>query len=619
MKCYITVTFNNLTSSLLGSQKQPQRLTFFWESIPPASLPFQEQCALRTGLPTITCSPPPQLKIRYESLPAIGIQQQAIWAAPLAGDVRALGDKTHTGNFVAAIEQSHPTQQAGWESHGELQKSLDPTCSPPPTLTAGAVSHVFLSPEQHSDSSVDDPAIIQKVHTVATPAEQEGCIAPTGPVHSDQHITHSDTTPIAHIEDQLLELFPAAEDNSPGNTARGYVPVGDIPPGESPLGVPPSSSALQGRSPTFTLGSPTSDSGDYFPSGYLNGEDEEQDGVPLLISTFDEQYPKDATPSVPPVIEEHPPTISTNPALGLSISSPVIAISCSPHDNTETHYNEDDTASDPAMLGQDLGGELSSVCSEGLEPLTESDSTCPPACSILVSDSRTAELEGEGEAGDLGFLKECFPDLEATYLEQLYHDCGRDVEAAVSRALCSCSYIHASSDEVMEEMSSNVSTSSLTNEHASQFQAATRDGGNVQDTKTFTRQVLEFWDGDLEGMTFDQLGHEKFNVTEVDVHPDCVDDEEIARQLQQELNLELQSSHASPLGHSPDRSPATPPQPPPEEKRTLPVTEGKAPDSDDNLVLKLTPSLARQLQEMFGSVNELLPFPGECIWHYVDV
>lgn len=547
---------------------------------------------------------PSSTKIRYESLPAIGIQQQAIWAAPLAGDLRVLGDKTHTGNSVAAIEQSHPTQQAGWESHGELQKSVDPTCSPPPTLTAGAVSQVFLSPEQHSDSSFDDPAIIQKVHTVATPAEREGCIVPTGPLHSDQRITHSDTTPIAHIEDQLLELFPAAEDNSPGNTAPGYVPVGDIPPGDSPLGVPPSSSTLQGRSPTFTLGSPTSDSGDYFPSGYLNGEAEEQDGVPLLINTFDEQYPKDATPSVPPVIEEHPPTTSTNPALGLSISSPVIAISCSPHDSTETHCNEDDTASDPAMLGQDLGSELSSVCSEGLEPLTESDSTCPPACSILASDSRTAELEGEGEAGDLGFLKDCFPDLEATYLEQLYHHCGRDVEAAVSRALL-------------------VSTSSLTSEHASQFQTATRDGGNVQDTKTFTRQVLEFWDGDLEGTTFDQLGHEKFNVTEADVHPDCVDDEEIARQLQQELNLELQISHVSPLGHSPDRSPAPPPQPPPqpppEEKRTLPVTEGKTPDSDDNLVLKLTPSLARQLQEMFGSVNELLPFPGECFWHCVDV
>ena len=553
---------------------------------------------------------PPNKQILYESLPAIGVQQQAIRAVS-AGDVCAIEGDKPTGTSTA-IEQSPPTQRASWESSEELQKNTDPTCSLPPTLTAQAVSHVFLSPEQHSDSSFDDPAIIQKVPTVAPPAEQRRCTASTGSVHTELPTTPADAVPIARIEDQLLELFPSAEDVLP---PPDYVHLSDshldVPPEDSPRAVPPSSSVpsvsdvvQQERSPTFTLGSPTSHSGDYFPSGYLNSEAEEQDGVPLLISTFDEQYPKDTNLSLPPVVEELPPS-SSNPPLGLSMSSPLIAVSCIPHDNTATHYNEGAVSGDPAVLGPDLVDDLSSVCSEGLEPLT----TYPPACSIATGGSHTAESGGDGEAGDLGFLRECFPDLDANYLEQLYHHCGEDVEAAVSRALLGYSYPHAGNEVGTEETNSNISSSGFTREHAPWVQA---DDDVTQDTKNINQQVLAYLHGDLEGMTFGQLGREQFNVTETDVHPDCVDDEEIARQLQQELNLELQNS-------PPRHSPGPPPQPPPEEQRTPPAKEGEIPESDDNLVLKLTPSLAHQLQEMFGSVTELLPFPGECLWCYVHV
>ena len=547
------------------------------------------------------------------------------------------GDKP-TGTSTA-IEQSPPTQRASWESREELQKNTDPTYSLPPTLTAQAVSHVFLSPEQHSDSSFDDPAIIQKVPTVAPPAEQRRCTASTGSVHTELPTTPADAVPIARIEDQLLELFPSAEDVLP---PPDYVHLSDshldVPPEDSPCAVLPSSSVpsvsdvvRQERSPTFTLGSPTSHSGDYFPSGYLNSEAEEQDRVPLLISTFDEQYPKDTNLSSPPVVEELPPSSSNSP-LGLSMSSPLIAVSCIPRDNTATHYNEG-AVSDLAVLGPDLVDDLSSVCSEGLEPLTTYPPACsegleplttyppacsegleplttyPPTCSIATGGSHTAESGGDGEAGDLGFLRECFPDLDANYLEQLYHHCGGDVEAAVSRALLGYSYPHAGNEVGTEDTNSNISSSGFTREHAPWVQA---DDDVAQDTKNITQQVLEYLHGDSEGMTFGQLGREQFNVTETDVHPDCVDDEEIARQLQQELNLELQNS-------PPRHSPGPPPQPPPEEQRTPPAKEGEAPESDDNLVLKLTPSLALQLQEMFGSVTELLPFPGECLWCHVHV
>ena len=389
-----------------------------------------------------------------------------------------------------------------------------------PSVIANAVPHVLLSPEQHSDSSIDDPAIIQKGPT----AHQEA--RPEHPASDGQ------CTPQNSAESKLPEFFPAADDTT-----------------------------LLLQRPA--LSSQESDSGDYFPSGYLLAE---QNGDPLVISTPDEHH-KDTAPCVPPFV----PSIA-----------PPSEVPCNRESDMCTAYQNKQV---PTLPSNDV---------------LSSDSTAPPAlftsghvaeCGGVEGDlAECGGVEGDlaecgGVEGDLGFLKECFPDLKAGYLEELYQLCERDVEKAVS---CVLGYPHTSR-EGGAEGSNNVLRSEVP--------VAASD----TDTKAATKQVLEYLQTDSGVPHSSWVRHrDKSSDTGTLPDPDCVDDEAIARQLQQELDHEVQTLHTThPPGPSQD-----------EDKLTTNSPEVETPVGDANLVLKLTPSLAQQLQQMFGSITTLLPSPG---------
>ena len=388
------------------------------------------------------------------------------------------------------IETGRPSPPRGYASSDEL-------------LSVVTVPHVLLSPEQHSDSSIDDPAIIQKVPTTHQEAR---------PKHTE---SDRQRTPAQHLEDGLLKLFPTADDTA----------------------------LLPQR---LALSSQESDSGDYFPSGYLHTEQNEE---PPVISTLDEHH-KDTAPCMDNHLPMAPPSDVA-------------------HDvNTESNVTPYQNEQVPVHACNDV---RSSGSNASAAPFTSGPT-----------------VECGGVEGDLGFLKECFPDLESGYLEELYQLCERDVEKAVS---CVLGYPHTSREDRTEESS----TLSVASNAISQVSVAASD----TDAKAATRQVLEYLQTDSGVPQSTWLHHrDKSSATDSETLPDCVDDEEIARQLQQELDHEVQTFHTT-----------NPPGPAQDEEK-ITTNSHEVPVGDANLVLTLTPSLAKQLQEMFGTVTTLLPFPG---------
>ena len=447
------------------------------------------------------------------------------------------------------------TIEAGRQSLPNTHASVEEL----PSVIANAVPHILLS-EQHSDSSIDDPAIIQKGPTAHQEARPEH-------LASDGQCTTQNSG-----ESKLLEFFPAADDTT-----------------------------LLLQRPA--LSSQESDSVNYFPSGYLLTE---RNGDPLVISTPDEHH-KDTAPCVPPSVDNHP-------------SAPPSEVSCNRESDMCTAYQNKQV---PTLPSNDV---------------LSSDSTAPPTsghvvdcggvegdlaeCGGVVGDlAECGGVEGDlgecggvegdlgecgGVEGDLGFLKECFPDLKAGYLEELYQLCQRDVEKAVS---CVLGYPHTSREGGTEE--NNTMPVGL----GSEVPVAASD----TDTKTATKQVLEYLHSDSGVPHSSWVRHrDKSSSTGTLPDPDCVDDEAIARQLQLELDHEVQTLHTThPPGpshttHPPGPSHTTHPPGPSLDEDKLPANslEVEVPVGDANLVLKLTPSLAQQLQQMFGSVTPLLPSPG---------
>ena len=96
---------------------------------------------------------------------------------------------------------------------------------------------------------------------------------------------------------------------------------------------------------------------------------------------------------------------------------------------------------------------------------------------------------------------------------------------------------------------------------------------------------------------------------------ECENDEEIARALQEQLDLEVPSDSGE-TKEGEDVN-ATGETTIPDHQRGRSSSDGKTKEratssGDENLELKLSLSLARQLQNMFGPVTDYLPFEGTC-------
>ena len=269
---------------------------------------------------------------------------------------------------------------------------------------------------------------------------------------------------------------------------------------------------------------------------------------------------------------------------------------------------------------------------------------------------------------DLLFLVECFPDLEPNYLSTLLKMCKGSLEGAISTILVSHSslingpmedqsfmYLDSQlSMDTTDDASSTISSASYSelysHTHAGFGGGQQLDSSPEQQTTTSTTTVHvqpsigdQVQSGDRQKAVFsiggsenddvmgDTYEHEQRVLVPFFDEPECVNDEEIARALQEELNLEasskqLQSSEqeeeeeatggggggvgddnmemAAVGGRGRSSSHGSEDA----QDKTRPSTGG---GGDENLELRLSASLARQLQEMFGPVTDKLPFEGK--------
>ena len=248
---------------------------------------------------------------------------------------------------------------------------------------------------------------------------------------------------------------------------------------------------------------------------------------------------------------------------------------------------------------------LSTGQSDGYHTL-ESD----PSLIVTPSDFKaksesmmpTAEVNVASES-DLMFLIGCFPHLEPSYLNRILQKCSGNVEDAVSIALVSatvpdrdlfslttptCADVTYSADETCSSISS-------ASDHLLSTSAEYPEDSNVPSLSALA----------LAHVSVSQSPEGKMGVSFSPHREDdseCANDEEIARALQEQMNMEEKSlsvSESEAVGVQNDRG-----------RVESAVCGDDGVHSDDNLELKLTTSLARQLQALFGPVDQYLPFQG---------
>lgn len=282
--------------------------------------------------------------------------------------------------------------------------------------------------------------------------------------------------------------------------------------------------------------------------------------------------------------------------------------------NTPTPSEEHDTQQEAKL--QEVAAITSTDLSE-VDDVTED--------SFITEDSfEDDELSVVSSETDLAFLMECFPDLDYSYLERLLMKNSGNVEETVSMALLSTTnaatslsplhfnqvyFSHAfvsqtSTDSELSTSSGRDKTSCTSLEAA--LSMSGDGGGDVLDDTANDEEIARALQERLD---------EENSVAEGENHLKGSDNDEIvARALQKKLDHETDTGdgvlHLEGGGGDNEFD---------GDKEThgggVHYLEGANRgdyyyDEDENLVLKLTPSLAHQLQTLFGSVQEHLPFQG---------
>lgn len=188
-------------------------------------------------------------------------------------------------------------------------------------------------------------------------------------------------------------------------------------------------------------------------------------------------------------------------------------------------------------------------------------------------------LSDKSMGNDLEFLAECFPDLDRGYLQELLSNNRGNVEEAVSMAL----------------LTTHVGTPDSSPSHHENHGRATSCG--------FLTQVSNESCSSSSAIMLSSEGGKLL----LGSHDDdtTVGDEEIARALQMKLNqgdgvTDDDVDHVTSRGDHVTSSKGV-------------SVDGVQYLEEENLVLKLTPSMALQLQNLFGSVDPYLPLEGMCV------
>ena len=176
---------------------------------------------------------------------------------------------------------------------------------------------------------------------------------------------------------------------------------------------------------------------------------------------------------------------------------------------------------------------------------------------------------------DLAFLKECFPDLREQFLQLLLEQNQGNVEETVSTAL----------------------VSTVTSPVQPMLPQGTDGVFQYSPLKVYHNGIDWDWpanSADASSVTSESEVEGAGNAEFVFEDDECVNDEEIARIMQEQLDLAgSEGSSLQAVGR----------------EEGEPTLLGEQQD-DDNLVLRLSRSLASQLQQMFGPVDKHLPLAG---------
>ena len=210
---------------------------------------------------------------------------------------------------------------------------------------------------------------------------------------------------------------------------------------------------------------------------------------------------------------------------------------------------------------------------------------------------------GEGGVGevpdpesDLAFLVECFPDLSQQFLRLLLQQNHGNVEEAVSTALVST----VTSPTLPRDIGNifSLTSSPLAYDHVHQQV----QGGRLHQHASESSAASVTSESEVEGGV-------EFVISEDD---ECVDDKEIARIMQEQLNRvdsgdsSLQAARRIAMQGTERRGEGG-------ERGQVDETLLGEVQEDDNLVLRLSRSLASQLQQMFGSVEKHLSMEGSLL------
>ena len=210
-----------------------------------------------------------------------------------------------------------------------------------------------------------------------------------------------------------------------------------------------------------------------------------------------------------------------------------------------------------------------------------------------------------GEPGaDMLFLVECFPDLEEGYLERLLIRNQGNVEETVSMALLSSmagTPLSPLSGNTYFEYRTQTSDESSKSGGSVSFLTRAEDFEGTANDEVLARTLQDKLDHDTKGCGVAKEG--VLHLENGGLYLGSKDDEEIARILQEELNHSDAGTEHVQSDSVTLRDGAKPLH------DGMPYLETVTPINveDDNLVLKLTPSLARQLQNLFGPVKQHLP------------
>ena len=302
-------------------------------------------------------------------------------------------------------------------------------------------------------------------------------------------------------------------------------------------------------------------------------------------------------------------------------------------DHNSSPFHSQTPVNDPSEVSAEQNGLFPSTDTEELgdEFISAQESTLTlsmlePNLDLALAIEDSDDLCSTSPESDLIFLTGCFPDLEQKFLNTLLTMCKGNVEEALSVALVSQpTFVEVDrnpsfdSTDTIDDASSTVSSASYTEQYLHHYLSGQQPDSSPEQLKVTLSKAgpseIKFTvgGGDLE--EDEAVFSRERELVPFFGDSDCINDEEIARALQEQLNLEA-SDDNQPTAAEETSTLATSTSDVMEVADQRDRSSSHGSDStrpstkDENLELRLSTSLARQLQDMFGSVSDHLPFEG---------